>query len=326
MSLDTVGRSLLERSDALARLALGGSDDPIVAAMSSHISDQALVLCERLALSLAFSRPVGLVSWGDRVRTDLGRVEALDLISAVVDTMLNAPELDGSEIVAAYLENLRTVAIDAVLGCKQPSALSDADDSAEVMLTALAARCSESAEHSRATAAWTRRLSVALELDPATARFAERSALLHDIGKIGIPDAILLKPTALLSHEWDCIREHSALGQRMLDGIPSLRRYALVVRAHHERWDGMGYPDGLKGNSIPREARIVAVADAFHAMLSERPFRAAIPPRTALAILRDGSGAQWDPQIVDAFMTLFEDATSKTAAHPVPSHQVVSMA
>ena len=322
MSLDLIGRSLLERSHTLARIALGGSDDPVVAANDDRTSDEAIVLCERLSLSLAFSRPVGLTSWAERVRSDLGRVEALDLIASVVDTLLAVPEVSSDDSASAYLETLRSIGTDAVLGC-QPSPQPDGDDSAEVLIAALAARDLSFAEHSRATAAWTRRLCVALEVDPTSARFTERCALLHDIGKIALPDAILNKPTSLLSAEWDCVREHSAVGQRILDSIPSLRRYALAVRAHHERWDGSGYPDGLKGNSIPREARIIAVADGFHAMLSERPFRAAIPPRTALAILRDGAGSQWDPQIVEAFLTLFDDATHPIS-HPVSSRLLVS--
>jgi HD-GYP domain-containing protein (c-di-GMP phosphodiesterase class II) len=101
------------------------------------------------------------------------------------------------------------------------------------------------------------------------------------------------------------MRDHSATGQRVLDQIPTLAKCALIVRAHHERWDGAGYPDGLAGENIPFEARVVAVADAFHAMISERPYRKAIPPRQALEILEAGRGTQWDAAVVDAMLGLF---------------------
>jgi HD-GYP domain-containing protein (c-di-GMP phosphodiesterase class II) len=144
--------------------------------------------------------------------------------------------------------------------------------------------------------------------------FIELCALLHDIGKIATPEQILFKPGPLTSAEWDVMRDHSAAGQRILAQIPSLSRCALIVRAHHERWDGLGYPDALAGETIPFEARIVAVADAFHAMISDRPYRKAIPPRRALEILQSGRGTQWDPLVVDAMLELFSGTRKQRTA------------
>jgi HD-GYP domain-containing protein (c-di-GMP phosphodiesterase class II) len=143
--------------------------------------------------------------------------------------------------------------------------------------------------------------------------FIELCAVLHDIGKISTPEAILFKTSSLTAQEWEIMREHSAAGQRILNQIPSLARCASIVRAHHERWDGLGYPDGLAGETIPFEARVVAVADAFHAMISDRPYRKAIAPRRALEILQSGRGTQWDPLIVDAMLGLFSGARKQQA-------------
>jgi putative nucleotidyltransferase with HDIG domain len=175
----------------------------------------------------------------------------------------------------------------------------------------LGERDSQTCCHSKATGEWARRLCAAMGLSDEATAFIELCALLHDIGKISTPDHILNKPGPLTSSEWDVMRDHAAAGQRILNQIPTLARCALIVRAHHERWDGLGYPDGLAGENIPFEARVVAVADAFHAMISDRPYRKAIPPRRALEILKDGRGTQWDPLVVDSMMNLFSGAHQK---------------
>jgi putative two-component system response regulator len=128
---------------------------------------------------------------------------------------------------------------------------------------------------------------------------------LHDIGKIGTREAVLHKPGRLTAVEFDHIIEHPVLGERMLAPLarqsPAVLR---IVRSHHERWDGRGFPDGLAGEEIPLEARIVAVADAFDAMTTERPYRAARSPEEALAELRRVAGTQLDARVVDAFATV----------------------
>jgi diguanylate cyclase (GGDEF)-like protein len=129
-----------------------------------------------------------------------------------------------------------------------------------------------------------------------------RAAELHDVGKVGIPDAILDKPGALDSDEWDFMFQHTILGERILNAAPALRPVARLVRSTHERWDGTGYPDGLKGSEIPRGARIVAVCDAYEAMTSDRAYRAAMSHEAACRELRAMAGTQFDPEIVEAFV------------------------
>jgi putative nucleotidyltransferase with HDIG domain len=148
--------------------------------------------------------------------------------------------------------------------------------------------------------------SVARELDLPDEDLAEckTAALLHDVGKIGIPDSVLHKPGPLDEAEWRIMREHPVIGERILRQVPGLERVAAAVRHEHERWDGGGYPDGLAGESIPLESRIILVCDAYHAMTSDRPYRSRMPREEALAELRKCAGTQFDPQVVDALCAI----------------------
>jgi response regulator RpfG family c-di-GMP phosphodiesterase len=132
--------------------------------------------------------------------------------------------------------------------------------------------------------------------------------LLHDVGKIGIPDGILLKPGPLSPAERRRMQTHTVLGEAMLSGVAFLQGEGLkIVRSHHERWDGRGYPDGLSGDEIPVGARIFAVADALDAMTSHRPYRRALSWATAQKEIVDQARRQFDPDVVDAFMTIDDD-------------------
>lgn len=128
--------------------------------------------------------------------------------------------------------------------------------------------------------------------------------LLHDVGKLAIPDAVLLKPGPLTAAEFEAIKEHSVAGARYVEAIPFLLEIRHLVRHHHERWDGAGYPDGLRGDQIPPEARIFALADALDAITTDRPYRRARPLEYALEQLRAGAGGQFDPAMVKVFEDL----------------------
>ncbi len=138
-------------------------------------------------------------------------------------------------------------------------------------------------------------------------RLVEFGALLHDVGKISVPKEIVNKPGALNDEEWDVMRRHTVVGQRMLDRVGgSLKDVGAVVRASHERWDGTGYPDGLAGEAIPIAARIVSAADAFSAMTTDRPYRAARGREYAIAELRAQAGGQFDPAVAEATIIVVE--------------------
>ena len=132
-----------------------------------------------------------------------------------------------------------------------------------------------------------------------------RGALMHDVGKIGVPDAILLKPAKLTEEEWEFMRRHPALGYRILAQVPYLRPAAKIVLAHHERWDGDGYPRRLKGEDIPLGARIFAICDTYDAIISDRPYRKGQSPDAALAEILRCAGTQFDPEVVEAFEAAF---------------------
>ena len=132
------------------------------------------------------------------------------------------------------------------------------------------------------------------------------AGLLHDIGKVGVPDAILQKPGRLSPQEWEMLRTHAAVGADVVSRVPALRPLAPIIRAHHEQWDGSGYPDGLRGDDIPMGARMVAVVDAYGAMTSDRPYRKGRSSETARDELRRCAGTQFDPNIVDVFLQLLE--------------------
>jgi two-component system cell cycle response regulator len=143
-----------------------------------------------------------------------------------------------------------------------------------------------------------------------------RAAELHDLGKVAIPTSILSKPGPLSDEEWAFMRGHSIIGERILAGIPSLERAALIVRSSHERWDGNGYPDRLAGEAIPIGARIICVADAYCAMTEERTYAGARSPQSARRELRACSGAQFDPAIVTAFLTALDDRNARADVSP----------
>jgi putative nucleotidyltransferase with HDIG domain len=138
-------------------------------------------------------------------------------------------------------------------------------------------------------------------------RNLERGALLHDVGKIGVSDLILSKPGKLTDVEWDQMRQHPIIGHEMLQNVSFLQAALPVVRHHHERWDGSGYPDRLRGEWIPKAARLFAVIDVYDALTSDRPYRPAMSHQEAILILRKDSGTHFDPAMVIAFEELIEE-------------------
>ncbi len=191
----------------------------------------------------------------------------------------------------------------------QPGAVTiNPDQNDHAMLNALVAtlriRDAETLEHSERVAMLSIRLGREFGLNITELRSLRYGSLLHDIGKIGVPDSILHKPGRLTSAEWNKMREHPLLGVQMLSGIDFLRNASLVVGQHHERWDGKGYPFGLRGTEIDRNARIFAVADSFDAMTNDRVYHTGKSFDAAVAEVRRCAGRQFDPEVVEAFTRL----------------------
>jgi GAF domain-containing protein len=161
---------------------------------------------------------------------------------------------------------------------------------------ALAARDGYTQEHSSAVVDLARAVGERLGLSLEELEDLGNVAVLHDIGKLGVPDAVLHKPGPLNAEEWVLMRRHPVVGAEIAAGIPALAHLAPAIRAEHERWDGKGYPDGLAGDAIPLASRIVLVCDAFHAMTSDRPYRLALPLSVALEEFERHAGRQFCPQ------------------------------
>lgn len=178
------------------------------------------------------------------------------------------------------------------------------EDILHILTSALDMRDRVTRGHSRRVVALS--LTVAGELDIHGDRLTdlERAAILHDIGKVAIADAILSKPGPLTEAEWREMRKHPAVGYQMLKDVPFLREVAEIVLSHHERYDGKGYPRGLKGEDIPFGARLFAVVDAYDAITSDRPYRKARPHQYALEEIRRHVGTQFDPEAVKAFLAV----------------------
>jgi len=197
------------------------------------------------------------------------------------------------------------------------SALHDLKDqhksTLEVLIKALDARGHETQCHSQRVQAYTLRLAQEFDFDTLQLMDLARGALLHDIGKIGVPDGILLKPGKLTPDEWSEIRKHPTIGYEILKGVKFLDRVAWMVLCHHEKYDGTGYPQNLKGDEIPLEARIFAVLDAYDAITSTRPYREAMSPEVARTAIVGNAGTQFDPKVVEEFLKVSQSEWDEIA-------------
>jgi HD-GYP domain-containing protein (c-di-GMP phosphodiesterase class II) len=172
------------------------------------------------------------------------------------------------------------------------------------LASALDARDPYTAGHSSRVCEFSCAIARRMEFDPDELDRLRIGALLHDIGKIGIPDAILRKPGRLTDEEFDLIKKHPEIGRRILEGVNGFAPYLGIVELHHENWDGSGYPHGLRGGEVPLSARIVHVADAYDAMTSDRPYRPGMHCDVAIRILKEHAGGQFDPDVVEVFAML----------------------
>ncbi|MGI8707461.1 MAG: diguanylate cyclase [Actinomycetota bacterium] len=209
------------------------------------------------------------------------------------------------------LRLLGGVAHQAQLAISNAARFDDLEDTflstVEALANALEAKDEYTSSHARWITDMSLEVGQALSIDDDRIKSLELGALFHDIGKIGIPHEILLKPGPLTDEEWTVMRTHPELGERILAPIVRLSEVRRIVRHCHERFDGDGYPDGSVGDEIPLEARIIFVCDAFHAMTTDRPYRKALPVEEALRRLDEGAGTQFDPDVVTEFCTLVRE-------------------
>jgi putative nucleotidyltransferase with HDIG domain len=271
-------------------------------------------LVAAMAKAVETADPQVIVHWAHMARGAHCRSDVSEAIVAVCNAAIELSRLhEDAGTLLCLVEIIKVRAQEALtLRSGDPVAKEDRA-TIEAVLAMLRARDEATCVHSRATGMWCRRLAETLGLSGSMTDRIVLAGVLHDIGKIATPDDILLKAGPLDAAEWATMKQHAVFGAEILADIPSLAQYAAIVRSHHERVDGAGYPDGLAGEAILFEARVIAVADAFHAMISDRPYRAARSFGTALAVLREGSGTQWDSEVVAAMVSTAAAARSRSA-------------
>jgi HD-GYP domain-containing protein (c-di-GMP phosphodiesterase class II) len=198
------------------------------------------------------------------------------------------------------------------------------DEAVDALERALEARGTGARAPSEQLRAWVQALGRETHLPSQMIEQAERGALLRDLGKIGTPDAVLLKAGKLAAEEYALVKRHPTIGYKILRAVPALAPVASIVLYHQEWFNGEGYPEGLAGEEIPLAARLVGVIDAWDAMTSERPYRAAMPTAAAVAELRRQAGTQFDPKMVDSFLRVVDrlerEEAEAASARPAPAH------
>ena len=215
---------------------------------------------------------------------------------------------------ASHVADALRIADQRMYAQKNAGRMSAIRQSKDVLVRALAERNPELRDQLSGVADLAEATALRLGLGHDAIEQVRHAAELHDVGKVAVPDAILTKPAPLDDSEWAFIRRHTLIGERIIAAAPALTRVAVLVRSSHERWDGAGYPDGLAGEEIPLGARIVAVADAFDAMTSARPYAVARSAEAALQELHRCAGAQFDPAVVDAFAAARREVRLPAAA------------
>lgn len=294
--LATIARSAIREKDQLGRW--GGEEFVVILPGIDQLGAQKIA--ERLRSTVAhhtFTSGGGL-----HLTCSIGLASAPhdgnnceDLIIQADRAMYMAKQLGRNRFCSAAELPQATVPPPHETGSRESTSL---EGMVEALTALLTARDSQAKAQDEATATLASRIAVELGMTPTDAKMIGLAGRLRDVGAVAVPDAILRKPEQLTGEEWANVRTHAAVGAATIGQIPALRGVAPLIRAHHERWDGQGYPDRLSEEEIPFGARIVAVADAFIAMTSARPYRGAREIESALDEIRHCAGAQFDPLVV----------------------------
>jgi diguanylate cyclase (GGDEF)-like protein len=271
-------------------LLLPGSEEDVATALAERIRD---AIAERLAglpdLQLAGACSIGVAAWHEPLDAD-------DLLEYADRALLLAKRTGKGRVAVANADVERELAI--------LHAESGSPAAVQALAAAIEERDAYTHEHSDEVVHLSRGVAMILGLAAQQVERIANAALLHDVGKLAVPHEILHKSGPLTPEEWAVMAEHPIAGERVLLRIPELVAIAPIVRHEHEHWDGTGYPDGLVGRNIPIGSRIILACDAYHAMITDRPYRQALTQEQAIAQLERGSRAEYDPDVVDALLDL----------------------
>lgn len=277
-------------ADSYCQRMLDGRIASTVPDLANHPQTSNLALTRKLGLRAYAGVPVRLSS-GEIYGTLCG-----------VDTRPH-PELNDRDAeLLGFLSELAAELIEDEADKSETRRVQAGATGVRTLLVALQARDFYTGAHSKQVVELAAAVALRLGLDTDTTRDVEHVALLHDIGKVGIPDAILQKQGPLDDDEWALMRQHPIVGEHIIAGTPGLSHLAPAIRAEHEHWDGGGYPDGLAGEQIPLVSRVTLACDALNAMTSDRPYRPAMTFEHAQQELRDCAGTQFDPDVVQALL------------------------
>jgi HD-GYP domain-containing protein (c-di-GMP phosphodiesterase class II) len=289
-----------------------------------------------LSKSIATNSPAAVMQWAGAAGASYSQEAIGELVNAACDVLARlgdqqsatfAEILVSFEIIKAEVRKcggLAAAYVPAEMPPASTESVSTRRTAMSTVLSMLRARDEATCAQAHATGTWCRLIATAMDIPEATAQRIVTAGLLHSIGKVATPDSVLLKNGELDAGEWEIMKQHAVAGADMLLEIPALAQYASIVRALHERPDGRGYPYGLSAEGVPFEARIVAVANAFQAMVSDRPHRKAMSQSEALIVLTQGRGTQWDASVVDAMVAVVvsERNRASDAALPFATHAV----
>ena len=270
-------------------LLLPGTDEPTACQVAERVRDAIAAEAEPGSrLELAGACSLGVAQWREPL-------DAAGLLDHADRALMLAKRTGKGRVAVANADVERELALLHAEG--SPAAV-------QALAAAIEERDAYTREHSDEVVRLARGVAMILGLATAKVERIAHAALLHDVGKLGIPHEILHKRGLLTGEEWAVMAEHPVAGERILLRIPELAPIAPIARHEHEHWDGTGYPDGLRGHNIPIGSRIILACDAYEAMITPRPYRPAMSVEAAVAELRSGSGSAYDPEVVEALLDL----------------------
>ncbi len=317
--LRQVGTLLSEQTRAADVVGRYGGDEFLLV-LPETTADEAGLLAEKLRAALREAPYVTAAGEQIPIRASFG-------IAAYPE---DVPDANGLVVLAdANLYASKRRGGDAVTGSEEERALRDVEGGTfglfESLVTAVDNKDRYTRRHSEEVTEYALAISRELGLSDESQRVLRVAALLHDVGKIGVPDRILRKPGRLTAAEYEVVKGHSLLGETIIASIPDVEEIRAAVASHHERYDGNGYPHGLAREAIPLLGRIMAVADTYSAMTTDRPYRKALTREEAISELRTCSGTQFDPQIAETFIACMERGAESVAVAPSRASVVADM-